>query len=290
MTLSSKFHLLPLLVAAGAPAFSQSATQSIQGLVTDSTGAFVAGANITATNQGTNIALTTTSNETGNFTFPLLPVGDYTVRCERPGFKAGLVRGLRLETAAQVRQDFKLDVGSVTESIEVAANAVSLQTENATVGAVIENRRIVELPLNGRNMQSLAVLVSGVQYGDRTGRDDGSGGFPIPGQGFSVSANGTGTDMLRFCLPLNRFPRAARRAFGADDVVASGVLFRKLRFQMIADTLFNQSRSSWLIAIRSIHRFRLSIGTFYFAHIGTSHFAATQLTTDPCCRQKILIT
>ena len=145
MTLSSKFHLLPLLVAAGAPAFSQSATQSIQGLVTDSTGAFVAGANITATNQGTNIALTTTSNETGNFTFPLLPVGDYTVRCERPGFKAGLVRGLRLETAAQVRQDFKLDVGSVTESIEVAANAVSLQTENATVGAVIENRRIVEL-------------------------------------------------------------------------------------------------------------------------------------------------
>ena len=160
---SSRFLVFPLLAMFGSAAFSQSATQSIQGLVTDSSGSFVAGASITATNQGTNVALTVVTNETGNYTFPLLPVGDYTVRCERSGFKAGLVKGLRLETAAQVRQDFKLDVGSVSESIEVVANAVTLQTENATVGAVIENRRIIELPLNGRNMQSLAVLVPGVQ-------------------------------------------------------------------------------------------------------------------------------
>jgi hypothetical protein len=190
MTQCSTLLRLSLLFAAGMAAFSQSTTQLIQGLITDSTGSAVAGATVTATNQGTNVATTVTSNETGNYTFPLLPVGDYTVRCEKQGFRAGLVKNLRLETAAQVRQDFKLDVGSVTESIEVVANAVSLQTENATVGAVIENRRIIELPLNGRNMQSLAVLVPGVQYGERTGRGDGSGGFPIPGQGFSVSANG----------------------------------------------------------------------------------------------------
>lgn len=185
-------RVLPLLVlmAAGLAVFGQSTTQSIQGLVTDSSGAFVAGANVTAVNQATNVTFTTTTNQTGNYTFPLLPVGDYTVRCERTGFRTGVTRNLRLETAAQFRQDFRLDVGNVTESIEVVANAVSLQTENATVGAVIENRRIIELPLNGRNMQSLAVLVPGVQYGERTGRGDGSGGFPIPGQGFSVSANG----------------------------------------------------------------------------------------------------
>ena len=111
--------LLSLLVAVGTTAFSQSTTQSIQGLVTDSSGSFIAGANITAINQGTNISLSVTSNETGNYTFPLLPVGNYTVRCEKPGFRVDVVKELRLETAAQVRQDFKLDVGSVSESIEV---------------------------------------------------------------------------------------------------------------------------------------------------------------------------
>ena len=190
MRLLTRTALLLLICALGAMLLAQSTTQSILGLVTDATGAFVLGAKVTATNQGTNVALSTTSNATGNYTFPLMGVGDYTVKCEMQGFKTELVRNLRLETAAQLRQDFKLDVGSVTESVEVNASAVALQTENATVGAVIENRRIIELPLNGRNMQGLAVLVPGVQYGLRTGLGDGSGGFPIPGQGFAVIANG----------------------------------------------------------------------------------------------------
>jgi hypothetical protein len=178
-----------LFLLSGICLFGQSATQTIQGIVTDTTGASIAGAKVTATNEATNVAQTTTTNESGNYTFPLVPVGDYTVRCEVAGFKTESVRNIRVETAAQVRQDFKLSVGNVTESIDVVASGVALQTENATVGAVIENRRITELPLNGRNMQSLAVLVPGVQFGERTGRGDGSGGFPIPGQGFSVSAN-----------------------------------------------------------------------------------------------------
>ena len=121
----STFRSVMMLAAMSVVGYGQSTTQSIQGLVMDSTGSFVAGAAITATNQGTNVSLSVTTNETGNYTFPLLPVGDYMVRCEKPGFKAGLVKSLRLETAAQVRQDFKLDVGSVTESIEVVANAVT---------------------------------------------------------------------------------------------------------------------------------------------------------------------
>ncbi|MBI4905848.1 MAG: carboxypeptidase regulatory-like domain-containing protein [Acidobacteria bacterium] len=186
-----KPHKLILFLAVlAAGLFGQSTTQSIQGIVTDASGAAVVGAKITATNVGTNVASIAMSNETGNYTFPLMPVGDYSIRCEMQGFKTDVVRGVRLETAAQLRQDFKLDVGSLSESVEVQAAAVTLQTENATVGAVIENRRIVELPLNGRNMQGLAVLVPGVQYGIRTGTGDGSGGFPIPGQGFAVIANG----------------------------------------------------------------------------------------------------
>ncbi|MEZ5398050.1 MAG: carboxypeptidase-like regulatory domain-containing protein [Bryobacteraceae bacterium] len=162
----------------------------MQGLVSDTSGAVISGAKVTLTNTGTGVGQTTMSNETGNYTFPLVQVGDYMVRVEMGGFKAEEARNVRVETAAQVRVDFSLEVGAVNETVEVSAAAVLLNTENATTGGVIENRRIVELPLNGRNMQNLAVLVPGVQFGERTGRGDGSGGFPIPGQGFAVSANG----------------------------------------------------------------------------------------------------
>jgi hypothetical protein len=162
----------------------------VQGLVSDASGAVISGANVTLTNTATNISLSTTTNETGNYTFALVPVGNYTMKVEHQGFRTEVTREFRVETAAQVRQDFKLEVGAVAESVEVTASSVLLTTENATTGGVIENRRIVELPLNGRNMQSLALLVPGVQFGIRTGKDNGSGGFPIPGQAFAVIANG----------------------------------------------------------------------------------------------------
>src|SRR6185503_13537549 len=125
-----RFFAMAMLMAGASGLVAQSTTQSVQGLVTDSSGAVIAGAMVTLTNQGTNVSVTTTSNETGNYSFPLVSVGDYTVKCEMQGFKAEVVRNLRLETAAQVRQDFKLDVGAVTESVEVSANAVLLTTEN----------------------------------------------------------------------------------------------------------------------------------------------------------------
>ncbi len=169
---------------------AQAQTQSIQGLVTDASGATVSGAKVTNTNEGTGISSTILTNDSGNYSFPLVPVGNYELKVEMQGFKSESVKGLRVETAAQVRQDFKLEVGSVAESVEVNASAVTLQTENAVVGGVIENKRIVELPLNGRNVAQLAVLVPGVQFGERTGRANGLGGYPISGQSFSVSANG----------------------------------------------------------------------------------------------------
>lgn len=170
---------------------AQSTSQAVLGLVSDSTGAVIQGAKITLTNADTNVALTTTTNETGNYAFPLIQVGNYNLRVEMQGFKTETVRNIRVETAAQVRQDVQLDVGNITESVEVSASAVTLNTENATLGGVVENRRITELPLNGRNMQNLAVLVPGVQYGIRTGKSEGANAaFPIPGQGFGVIANG----------------------------------------------------------------------------------------------------
>jgi hypothetical protein len=185
-----RFVSVSALILVASIAWAQSTTQSVLGLVSDSTGAVLPGAKVTLTNTGTGVSVNTTTNETGNFTFSLLQVGNYDLRVEAQGFKSEVRTNLRVETAAQVRQNIVLDVGNITESIEVSANAVLLNTENATLGAVVENRRIIELPLNGRNIQNLAVLVPGVQYGIRTGRSNGGGGFPIPGQGFSVIANG----------------------------------------------------------------------------------------------------
>src|SRR5687768_958181 len=178
-----------LLLALCGLAMGQSA-QSIQGLVQDSTGAVVAGAKVKLTNIGTGVSSTAESNSAGLFNFPLIQVGNYELTVEQQGFKTETVRNIRVETGAQVRQDFKLEVGAVAERVEISANAVQLNTENATVGGVVENKRIIDLPINGRNMVGLAVLIPGVQFGERTGRGDGLGGFPIPGSGFSVSANG----------------------------------------------------------------------------------------------------
>lgn len=181
---------LAALVLSGIVMFAQSTTQSIQGLITDSSGAVIAGAKVTLSNEGTGVTQTVTSNATGYYSFPLLQVGNYDVRVEMQGFKTETVKGVRLETAGQPRVDVALQVGNIAETVEVSASAVTLETENSTTGGVIENKRIIELPLNGRNVTQLAVLIPGVQFGDRTGRGDGLGGFPIPGQGFSVSANG----------------------------------------------------------------------------------------------------
>ena len=93
------------------------------------------------------------------------------------------------ELQQKARVNFVMEVGQITETVEVSASAVALKTDDAAVGQVIDNKRVVELPLNGRNIGGLAVLTPGVQYGARQGFN-GQGGFPIPGSMVAVSANG----------------------------------------------------------------------------------------------------
>ena len=178
-----------MLAAFSAPSLNAQVTQNMQGLVA-ATGAVIPAASITLTNRDTGTSNTIQTNATGNFMFPQVLVGNYDVSCQLEGFKTETVTNQRVETGGQVRVDFTLEIGDVTETIEVSAAAITLNTENAVVGGVVENKRVIELPLNGRNIVQLAVLIPGVQYGNRSGRFDGQGGFPIPGSGYSVSANG----------------------------------------------------------------------------------------------------
>src|ERR1039457_1453998 len=182
--------VIALMVLLIPPLISQTVATEILGLVTDTTGAVVPGAKVTITRAATGETRTVETNRVGEYSFPLIPIGDYNVHVEMTAFKSQTITGLHVETEQKARQDFALELGQVAETMEVAARAVALKTDDATMGQVIANDSILDLPLNGRNMGQLAVLVPGVQYGVRTGMTDGMSGFPIPGTGMSIIANG----------------------------------------------------------------------------------------------------
>jgi hypothetical protein len=129
----------------------------ITGEVKDSSGAIVPGATVTATHAGTNALRSTVSNNAGIYSFPALPPGTYAVKSELQGFRP-VSRDVELQVAQTARVDFTLDIGAIAEAMVVTGVAPLMTTENATIGTVIENRRIVELPLNGRNFLQLVAL------------------------------------------------------------------------------------------------------------------------------------
>src|SRR5262249_53877247 len=153
-----------ILLLLAASAHSQTLGE-ITGRLTDASGAAVPLARITATNVETNATRAALSNEVGIYSLPSLQPGTYNIRVEKQGFKVLTQANIRLEVQQNARLDFELTVGQVSESIEVNANAALLNSENATVGTVINNKVITELPLNGRNYLDLAALAPNVSYG-----------------------------------------------------------------------------------------------------------------------------
>jgi hypothetical protein len=160
----TRLFVLSCFLLASQVAFGQT-FGSIGGDTRDATGAVVAGATVTAVNAGTNASRTVMTNEAGAYSFPSLPPGTYTVKVEKVGFKSVVRNQIELQVQLAARVDFELQVGQVNESIEVSADAALLVTDNATVGTVIENKRIVELPLNGRNYLQLVSLAPNVSTG-----------------------------------------------------------------------------------------------------------------------------
>ena len=133
----------------------------ITGTVTDQTGASVVGASITVTNIDTSAARSITSNESGVYDVPALPPGNYSIRVQARGFQNVERKDVVIQVAQVARLDFEMHVGNVSDTIEVTGGAPVLETENATIGTVVENKRIVELPLNGRNPLQLVSLTPG---------------------------------------------------------------------------------------------------------------------------------
>ncbi len=170
--------LFLFLVLAASPGMAQQST--IQGVVTDATEAVIPGAKITVRNLATGVQLTATTNSVGFYSIPFLAPGAYEVTAESEGFAPQTKQNLRLDVGQVARVDFALELGTVAETIEVAAAAALINTETTTVGQVIDNKRIVELPLNGRNYLELAQLTVGV--GPAPGaRTAGEGNFSTLG-------------------------------------------------------------------------------------------------------------
>ena len=138
---------------------------AITGEVTDQSGAVAANVSVTTTNTETNVARSTTTNTSGIYSFPDLTPGKYQVRVTAPGFETIVKTNIELQVQQNARVDFTLAVGQATQTVEVSANSQLLSTEDATVGTVIEQKRISELPLNGRNFFSLVALSPNVTFG-----------------------------------------------------------------------------------------------------------------------------
>lgn len=134
----------------------------IQGVVTDPSGAPVPQVAITITNVATGVATAVRTNEQGFYTAPFLPPGPYRIEANPSGFARVSRENLILNVGQVARVDFELKLGAVAESIEVTAAAALLESETTAMGQVIENKRIVEMPLNLRNYLELARFSAGV--------------------------------------------------------------------------------------------------------------------------------
>lgn len=178
--MSNKFTVLTIIALACASIlYSQTSTGTIVGTVTDRSGAVIANARVIVTNTQTNARVEVITNAEGGYTAPLLPPGAYSVAVSSPGFRSVEQTGIQLRVQQQARVDLVLQVGEVTESISVTADAAIVEATTSSVSKAVNNKTISELPLNTRNVYSLVNLTPGV-----------TGGIGNAHNGVSFSVNG----------------------------------------------------------------------------------------------------
>jgi len=154
--------LLPMFCVARVNA--QTDTGTLVGTITDQSGAAIPGATITVTDQATSRAVSAQSQVDGSFTLNALPIGNYKAQAIRQGFQTEATT-FTLQISEVKQLNFKLKVGSTNETVQVTGAAPLIDTASSTVGGVIEGRQVVDLPLNGRNFTTLALLIPGVSRG-----------------------------------------------------------------------------------------------------------------------------
>lgn len=180
--LFSGISLVALTILTFTPAFGQEVTATVSGIVTDPSGAAVAGANITARDLDRGTTWPTTTNGDGFYNLPRLTIGQYEVRAEHSGFDAAVQPNVVLQLNDNVKVDFQLRVGNVNQTVEVTAAAPVLQTQSTQLGTVIDARTNTQLPLATRNYVQLTLLAPGSVHPNpqnfENGQTTGNGARP----------------------------------------------------------------------------------------------------------------
>jgi len=161
----------------------------IAGVVSDPSGAAIPNAQVTVTNEGTTTAFHTTTSQVGTYHVGQLVPGSYSVKSEISGFQTGIVEHVKVDVGADSTVNISMQVGQVTQQVEVTASAPVLETTNATVGTVVGNQAVTEMPLNGRSFTGLLELVPGAVA---TGN-----AFLATGSNFQISGNRSGSNMFQ---------------------------------------------------------------------------------------------
>jgi hypothetical protein len=183
------WRLLAVSALAAASLFGQ-ATSQIQGIITDPTGSAVVEAEVTATQTGTGFERTVSSGPSGTYVLANLPIGPYQIAAAKPDFTTAVQKGIVLEVASNKTVNITLQVGAVSETIEVVADASLVETRTPSIGGVLENKRILELPLNGRNPVELIQLAGAAVPGGKNTTSGFPGGLNIAVAGGQLSGVG----------------------------------------------------------------------------------------------------
>ena len=190
------FALFVLSTVLGTNVLAQS-TAALSGTVSDPTGAVIASAKVIATNQATGVESTTQTDTAGAYLFPSLPIGIYRIQVTAPGFQSAIVANLKLDVATAVTQNIQLTVGQATEKIEIMADAALVDTASTSMGQVINDKTVQEIPLNGRHFTDLSLLTPGTV----TPPANGFLSAPLRGQGsFGINTAGQREDTTNWLV------------------------------------------------------------------------------------------
>ena len=191
-----RLALLLISFALGGLAHAQS-TSSLNGTVTDPTGAAVPNAQVVAKNQATGVETKTATDGAGAFLFPSLPIGTYRIEVTAPSFQMAVVTDLKLSVATAVTQNIQLKVGAVSEHVTITAEPALVETTTTSVGQVINDKTVQEIPLNGRHFVDLSLLTPGTI----TPPANGFLTAPLRGQGsFAINTAGQREDTTNWLI------------------------------------------------------------------------------------------